>query len=107
MAVTILAFIYVPINLATSVFGMNLKQLNGQGQNFWSFIVTAIVALLITGFVWFSLELYNVVREHKYRVEMMWTEKEKPKVGVGVRVAIRLGLIKQYNLDSLRRRGHG
>ena len=102
MAVTILAFIYVPINLATSVFGMNLQQLNQNGQNFWSFVVTAIVALLITGLVWFSLELYNTVVEHKHRMinALGWTERSN--VGAGVRVAIRLGLIKHQELDIIR-----
>ena len=107
MAVTILAFIYVPINLATSVFGMNLQELNQNGQRFWSFIVTAIIALLITGFVWLSLELYNVVREHKYRMKRMWAETEEPKPRIGVRVAILLGLIKEDDLDDLRTLGHG
>lgn len=32
MKVTVLALVYVPVNLATSVFGMNLQQLNGNGQ---------------------------------------------------------------------------
>ena len=104
--VTILAFVYVPINLATSVFGMNLQELNQNGQKFWSFVVTAIAALLITGSVWSSLELYNVVREHKYRVKRMRTHTEEPKVRVGVRVAIFLGLIKEDDLDRLRRRGY-
>ena len=50
--VTILAFIYVPINLATSIFGMNIQQLNGNGQNLWVFFTTAVVALVITGGSW-------------------------------------------------------
>ena len=52
--VTILAFIYVPINLATSIFGMNIQQLNGNGQNIWVFFTTAVIALVITGGSWFS-----------------------------------------------------
>ena len=83
---------------------MNLQQLNQNGQNFWSFVVTAIVALLITGFVWFSLELYNIVVEHKqqkHRTEP-WRSPKEPKLKIGVRVAIFLGLIEERDLRKLR-----
>ena len=53
---TLLAFVYVPLNLATSIFGMNLQQLNGNGQSVWVFITTAIAALFLTFFVWFIIE---------------------------------------------------
>ena len=49
IAVTVLPFVYVPLNLATSIFGMNLSELNGSGKNIWVFLCTAIVALLTTG----------------------------------------------------------
>ena len=54
--VTILAFVYVPLNLATSVFGMNLQQLNGSGKSMKAFLLTAIVALVITVTVWWLME---------------------------------------------------
>ena len=44
---------YVPLNLATSFFGMNLQQLNGSGHDVWVFAVTAVVTLAITGGSWF------------------------------------------------------
>lgn len=50
--VTVLAFVYVPLNLATSIFGMNIQQLNQSGQNIWVFFVTAVVALVVTGGSW-------------------------------------------------------
>lgn len=56
--VTILAFVYVPINLATSIFGMNIKQLNGNGQNLWVFFTTVVVALVITGGSWLSFNRF-------------------------------------------------
>ena len=59
IAVTILALVYVPLNLATSIFGMNLKELNGSGKNIWVFLCTAIIALLTTGALWFVLEEVN------------------------------------------------
>ena len=83
---------------------MNLQQLNQNGQNFWSFVVTAIVALLITGFVWFSLELYNIVVEHKHRIASTRSGPEEP-IRIGVKVAILLGLVKKRDLRNLRRLG--
>ncbi|KAI4178271.1 MAG: hypothetical protein LQ346_007503 [Caloplaca aetnensis] len=56
---TVLAFIYVPLNLATSIFGMNLEQLNASGQQLRVFFVTAISALLVTGSVWFCIDQVN------------------------------------------------
>ena len=86
---------------------MNLKQLNGQGQNFWSFIVTAIVALLTTGFVWFFLFLYNVVVDHYVRMYSRPGAVLQRRIS-GVRVAVFLGLIKEEEeVDHLRRLGNG
>ena len=59
IAVTVLAFVYVPLNLTTSIFGMNLSELNGSGKNIWVFLITAVVALLTTGVLWFVLEEVN------------------------------------------------
>ncbi|MCJ1352630.1 MAG: hypothetical protein MMC33_002614 [Icmadophila ericetorum] len=39
---TILASIFIPVNLATSVFGMNVQEINGSGKNIWVFAVTAV-----------------------------------------------------------------
>lgn len=59
---TILAFIYVPLNLATSIFGMNIQQLNGSGQNLWAFFTTAAIVLFVTGGSWLCL---NLLASHK------------------------------------------
>ena len=39
---------------------MNLQQLNYQGQHVGAFIITCVVALLLTMFVWFAVELHRV-----------------------------------------------
>ena len=46
---------------------MNLQQLNKSGQNFWVFIVTGVVALLVTTVAWFCVELttsYKGLRQY-------------------------------------------
>lgn len=50
---------YIPLNLATSIFGMNIEQLNGNGQHLHVFIITALVALVVTGGSWFVIEQVN------------------------------------------------
>jgi hypothetical protein len=45
--VTVLAFIFVPISLASSIFGVNVQQINQTGCNLWVFVVTSIVLLTI------------------------------------------------------------
>lgn len=45
---TVLAFLYVPLNLATSIFGMNIQQLNGTGVSIDAFLGTAVAALFLT-----------------------------------------------------------
>ena len=61
--VTVLAFIYVPLNLATSIFGMNIYQLNESGQSFWVFLITALVAMLVTVSAWYLTEQVNSYRK--------------------------------------------
>ncbi|KAI9818024.1 MAG: hypothetical protein M1827_000648 [Pycnora praestabilis] len=51
--ITILAFIFIPLNLATSIFGMNIQELNGSGKRLWSFFVTAIAISFLTFNFWF------------------------------------------------------
>ena len=49
----------MPLNLATSIFGMNLSELNGSGKELWVFLTTAMLALLFTGASWFLVEEIN------------------------------------------------
>ena len=53
---TVLAFFYVPLNLATSIFGMNVQQLNSNGTSIEVFLGTTAILLLVTGVTWYSIE---------------------------------------------------
>lgn len=92
-----MAFVYVPINLATSIFGMNLQQLNQSGQNIWLFVITALICLLVTAFFCLVIEVYNSVVDYKrkgithYRNEGHLISKRT----IAVRVAVYLGLIDE------------
>jgi hypothetical protein len=50
--VTILAFAFIPLSLATSFFGMNIQELNSTGQPMWIFLVTSVGILLVALTIW-------------------------------------------------------
>lgn len=50
--VTILAFVFIPLSLATSFFGMNIQELNSTGQPIWIFLVTSVGILLMALTIW-------------------------------------------------------
>ena len=65
---TVLAFFYVPLNLATSIFGMNLKNLNGSGTSIGVFLATAGTLLFVTGLSWLFIEAVKDARAWVRRV---------------------------------------
>lgn len=52
LSVTILAFVFIPINLASSIFGMNVQQINETGHSIWGFVVAALAMLAASGLSW-------------------------------------------------------
>lgn len=85
---------------------MNLQQLNQSGQNVWVFVLTAIVSVLITGFIWFCLELFNSVVKFRDQVKGMLRrvlndkqERQIPRPSITLRVARALGLISEREYD--------
>jgi Mg2+ and Co2+ transporter CorA len=50
--VTILAFIFIPINTASSIFGMNVKEI-GDSASIWAFVIIACALTMCSGFGWF------------------------------------------------------
>ena len=98
--VTILAFIYVPLNLATSIFGMNIQQLNGSGQQLWIFFTTALAALLITGGSWLCssrLATHKAMLWYKERAATKKALNENSKsreYGLLLRIAMLVWLVR-------------
>ena len=94
LSVTILAFVYVPLNLATSVFGMNLKQLNGSGQDLRVFIIIAVNLLAATGGSWFLIEQNNSYTKWQKR-SLDEIYDGKTQFALGIRLALFVWLISQ------------
>ncbi len=97
--VTILAFIYVPLTLVTSIYGMNLQQLNGTGQTLREFLVTALVALVITGGTWSATEAVNAYRNwnRKRAAAQKYGHKPGPKYSMAERAAMIMWLLRNHH----------
>jgi hypothetical protein len=52
--VTVLAFFFVPISLASSIFGMNVQEINQTGLGISAFVITSAVMVLTTAALWFG-----------------------------------------------------
>ena len=94
MLVTFLAFIYVPLNLATSIFGMNLQQLNNSGKHIWVFLITAIVALFLTFFIWMLVEHFEKLVCWRKQISAIASNNEPwPQRGKDYSLLIRLNIL--------------
>ena len=95
---TFLAFVYVPLNLATSIFGTNLQQLNESGQHVWVFVVTAVLALFLTSAVWIAIVLCRDYRQWREQLQAPsreeWVKRERQYSFV-IRTAILLLIVKK------------
>jgi Mg2+ and Co2+ transporter CorA len=50
-AVTVLAFIFIPINTASSIFGMNVTEI-GDSASIWVFVIVACALSVLSGIGW-------------------------------------------------------
>ena len=100
---TILAFIYAPLNTATSIYGMNIQQINSSGHNIGVFIITAFIVLLTTAISWLTMEEINQTKAwHK---ENARTDRSKSDIldhnnqsRIGVRIFMIWWLITHGHL---------
>ena len=84
LKVTILAFIFVPMNLASSIFGMNVQEINETGHSIWTFVTTAAALLILSGL--------GFILRHTLRRRVPWLLKLLLKT---------LGHVVRWNLGLL------
>lgn len=65
---TILATVYLPLSLATGIFGMNLSEMVGQGPRVWTFVVTTVALTCATVMV-FGIAFHEQILS---RVKRFW-----------------------------------
>ncbi|KAL8951915.1 MAG: hypothetical protein Q9222_002134 [Ikaeria aurantiellina] len=104
---TILAFIYVPLNLATSIFGMNLQQLNANGQPLRVFIITAVLALFFTGAAWFSVDQFNGWTTWRHTEPTHYDHRTRTSFALTVRMSMLWWLIRNGHFTWMRKSGAG
>ncbi|KAL9579928.1 MAG: hypothetical protein Q9212_004800 [Teloschistes hypoglaucus] len=78
---TTLAFIFIPTSLASSIFGMNVQEINSTGKPIWTFVLTAVLltsAAVVSWFISFLIQgssRRDKRRFHsprKRRLELAW-----------------------------------
>ena len=67
--VTVLAFTFVPVSLACSIFGMNVQEINSWGHSIWRFI------LLVFGLFAVSVTLWRLCKKVSGRRAWMYTPR--------------------------------
>ncbi|KAI9704516.1 MAG: hypothetical protein M1820_005590 [Bogoriella megaspora] len=53
---TYLAILYLPLTVATGVFGMNIKEINNGSPKFWWVIVVMVILMFLTVIIYFLLK---------------------------------------------------
>lgn len=61
---TMLAFIFIPLSLSTSVFGMNIQQINQTGPSWWIVVVTAMAMVAAALVGWYLANRSSKVYRH-------------------------------------------
>ncbi|OTA98350.1 hypothetical protein M426DRAFT_28523 [Hypoxylon sp. CI-4A] len=70
--ITVLAIFFVPISLGTSIFGMNIDELNQSGQSIWVFILTTALIVAATMTIWgfmYQLQKYSSLPKNSFLYE--------------------------------------
>ncbi|KAH6865932.1 hypothetical protein BKA58DRAFT_229750 [Alternaria rosae] len=62
MLLTALAFIFLPVSLASSVYGMNVQQVNGTGHSIRVFVITAVAMCASSVFLWAASAAFQSYR---------------------------------------------
>ena len=81
---------------------MNLQQLNQSGQNLWVFIMTGVIALLVTGVSWLCVE---VITSYKGLPKKGSTDDSRRNQSFAFRVALLVWLVKNGNTTWMWRSG--
>lgn len=68
LPVTVLAFVFIPISVSSSIFGMNVQEINDTGHPIWTFVVTAVVLLAFSGLAWLWRHRLSSLSKHVFQI---------------------------------------
>lgn len=77
-----LAFIFVPISLASSICGMSVQEINATGHSIWIFVGLAVVMLAVANVAWFSRVIFFGVRSNWRRFSRYMKQGDPDSRGV-------------------------
>lgn len=69
---TQLAFIFIPLNLVTSIFGMNIMEINGSPVRAWVCVVVLVVAIACTVSLLMIYDRWEA-RRTRWNLGMLWS----------------------------------
>ena len=78
-AVTVLAFIFIPINTASSIFGMNVTEI-GDSASIWVFVIVACALSVLSGIGWWLWRRLGLFRQLGGKLETKFKQRNE-KVG--------------------------
>jgi hypothetical protein len=67
MLLTMLAFIFIPVSLAASIYGMNVQQINGTGHSIVAFVITAILLVVVAFGLWGCTTMFVAFKNRRDR----------------------------------------
>lgn len=81
---TQLAFIFIPLNLVTSIFGMNIMEINGSPLRAWVCVVVLVAAIACTFILLMAYDRWEARRTRWdlrafWRHLVPWTRRTKPE----------------------------
>lgn len=68
---TQLAFIFIPLNLVTSIFGMNIMEINGSPVHAWVCVVVLVVAIACTVSLLMAYDRWEA-RRTRWDLRALW-----------------------------------
>lgn len=56
---TVLAAVYLPLSLASSIFGMNVREIDPEHNHIWEFVVVALGIAAVTALIWWAWRFFK------------------------------------------------
>ena len=87
---TQLAFVFIPLSFVTSVFGMNIDLLSGDGAKWWTTIIGAVLIYYVVGLALVNISINVQDQEWIQWVLFLGRRYSRPKMSLPRRLLLRL-----------------
>lgn len=76
---TVLAAIYLPLSLASSIFGMNVREIDAERNRIWQFAVLALGIAAITALAWWIWRICKNARALMQYLHRQFARSDLPQ----------------------------